>query len=427
MTYDNPPINKDGAIATQLDDLKPDPNNARQHNARNIGMIRESLKEAGTGRSILVDGDLQIIAGHGVVEAAKGVGIKEVVVVEATGDQIIAVKRTNLTKAQAQRLALFDNRTAEVAEWDADVLATLRDQDAALLDGLWDEKELRELLPDDPVTDEGPDAQIDRAEELREKWGVERGQIWQVGRHRVMCGDATVNADVTRLMGGVKGQMLFTDPPYGVHYMDQRVSSGRFVKDKRAAIAGDEADAGELYYESLVVLLPHLDDKAGLYIWFAASHSLTTYKALARAGIRPKALLIWHKVNTGFGNLNHHYKQKHEPCIYGSKVDQAERWYGSNNEVTVWDIPKHGPNDLHPTMKPVELPLRALANSSKKADAVVDVFIGSGTTAVAAEQLGRTCYGMEIEPAYVAVTLERLADMGLKPEVVKAKAVTDGP
>src|SRR4030095_2129120 len=135
-----------------------------------------------------------------------------------------------------------------------------------------------------------------------------------------------------------------------------------------------------------------------------------------------KALIIWHKINTGFGNLNHHYKQKHEPCIYGSKLDKAEKWYGPNNEVTVWDVPKIGDNEMHPTIKPVELPARAMKNSTCETDIVVDTFLGSGTTLIACEQLNRRCYAMEISPEYVAVAIQRWVDLTKKAPKLLNKA-----
>lgn len=405
----------------KLSALTPDTRNANKGTDRGRKLVKESLRKYGAGRSILIDKSGNVIAGNKTLEGAKAVGLEDVQIVKSDGTRLVAVQRTDLdiNDKAARELAIADNRASELGlEWDPDILKSLETEVDVDLSGFWDERELVQFWA--KTDGEAPEPKLDQAAELQREWKTERGQVWQIGRHRLVCGDATSAEDVAQLMNGAKGQMLFTDPPYGVAYSGQRVHSGKFVKDFQPTIEGDAVDAGEIYKGSLIALLPHMDDTAAFYIWFAASHSLTTYTALTEAGLRAKALIIWHKINTGFGNLNHHYKHKHEPCIYGSKLGCAEKWYGPNNEVTVWDIPKLGDNDLHPTMKPVELPARAISNSSEPDDIVVDLFVGSAGTMVAAEQSKRTCYALEIEPKYVAVALQRLADMGLKPELQHA-------
>jgi DNA modification methylase len=390
--------------------LLPDPHNARAHNPRNLGVIEDALKEVGAARSIVIDEDGVILAGNGVVEAAASAGIKRVQVVDADGETIVAVRRRGLSQFQKQRLALFDNRASDTSEFDLKVLAGLRAEDERLLAGLWNSEELDELLAqsddgeDEPVED--PGAQVDRAEELREKWGTERGQIWQVGRHRLMCGDSTSAEDVARLMAGAKADMVYTDPPYGVGY-----NGGA---KKRDELAGDELGT-TIYADALPNLRQAAADHASLYLWYADAHAAAA--AAAAAGYSIVAQIIWVKNNAQFVT-SAHYKGKHEPCFYGHRKGKTARWTGPNNEVTVWECDRAQKNEWHPTQKPPELAARAMGNSSKEGDTVLDLFGGSGSTMVAAEQTGRACYAMEIEPKYVAVALERMSEMGLEPRLL---------
>jgi len=386
-------------LAVPLDGLNLDPANARQHDERGIGAVKASLGRFGQLKPIVVQKKGRIVrAGNATVVAARELGWTE-----------IAANVKAMSDVEARAYGIADNRTAELASWDdeqlAAILAELQADDSIdeSVTG-FTEADLAEVLARvkgkaEIVEDEVPEPPVDPI--------TKPGDLWLLGNHRVLCGDSTKAEDVGRAMGGEEANVVFADPPYGVDYRGQRVSSGKFVENKQPAIAGDSEDAGAIYEGFLRCAMPHVGSKAAFYIWFAASHALTTYQAVIGAGVRPKSLIIWHKVNTGFGNLNHRYKQKHEPCIYGSKRGEADSWYGPNNEVTVWDVEKHGPNAMHPTQKPVALPARALRNSSPGEGLVFDPFLGSGTTLIAAEQLGRRCYGIEIEPRYVDVIVKR--------------------
>jgi len=407
-------------------DLTPDAKNANRGTERGRYMLEQSLRETGAGRSIVVDAEGRVIAGNKTLEVAEALGLP-IEVVRTDGTRLVVVQRDDLDLVgdgdRARRLAYFDNRSGQIGlEWDAAQMVA--DLEAGLnLDDMFKGEELAAILEaaaDLLIPGEPPEPQIDKADELRQQWQTERGQVWEIpsktvrGKcHRVMCGDSTSAEDVGWLMGGEKAHLVFTDPPYGVGY-----EGGAANARKRPGLKNDDADAGWLYEAALSLAMGHLHDKSAFYVWFAASHVETTYAALRAAGIRVKALLIWHKTNAGFGSLNHRYKQKHEPCAYGSKQGCAESWYGPTNEVTVWDIPRDGRNEWHPTQKPIALATRALGNSSKRGDIALDLFLGSGSTLVAAEQTGRLCYGMEIESKYVAVTLQRLADMGLEPRLI---------
>lgn len=207
--------NGKGKLIEHIKDLLPDPQNARKHNPTNIGMIGDALQEVGAARSIVIDEKGMVLAGNGVLEAAEAVGITKLQVVDADGETIIAVRRSDLTAKQKKRLALFDNRTAELADWDGQVISDLLAEDEAILKGMFDADLLKKLIggnggPEDP----GP--QLDKAEELRIKWGVESGQLWKLGEHRLICGDCTDKAVVERVMGGEKAGMVMTSPPYWV-------------------------------------------------------------------------------------------------------------------------------------------------------------------------------------------------------------------
>jgi DNA modification methylase len=198
-------------------------------------------------------------------------------------------------------------------------------------------------------------------------------------------------------MGRQKADMVFTDPPYGVGY-----TGGA---KKRDALAGDQIGT-TIYQDALPHLIFAASDKAALYLWYADAHAAAAAAAAAAAGYVITAQIIWVKNNAQFVS-SAHYKGKHEPCYYAHRKGKSAAWYGANNEVTVWEANRAHKNEFHPTQKPVELAVRAIQNSSKLKDNVLDMFLGSGTTMIACEQLGRKCYGMEISPGYVAVAIER--------------------
>jgi DNA modification methylase len=408
------------ADITHIGDLTPDPANARKHNPRNVGMIEDALGEVGAARSIVIDEDGVILAGNATVEAAAQAGIEKVQTMYADGETLIAVVRTGLTNEQKKRLAFLDNRSAELATWDADQL--LADLDAGFdFDGLFYEDELAELLADvrQPEPADDPGAQVDRAAELQEVWQVERGQVWEVpsatveGKsHRVMCGDSTSADDVAVLMSGAVAEMMFTDPPYGVDYRGGHFHSGDVnIVRERAPLEGDKVNI----YAEFLPLVPQFVD-GPCYVWFADSRGIDVYSAL-QGGFEIHALVIWHKINAKYAAMNAQYKQRHEPCIYFKPKKSTLRWIGSSDESTLWEIKRDAQNDKHPTQKPVELAHRAIGNH--RVATVLDLFLGSGTTLIACEQTGRVGYGMEIEPRYVSVTLQRLADMGLGPQQVE--------
>ena len=255
-----------------------------------------------------------------------------------------------------------------------------------------------------------PEPQIDKADELQKKWKVKRGQIWEIGKHRLMCGNCTKIEDMKYLMNGRKSDMIFTDPPYNVDY-DGMQNSKQWDK-----IAGDlmKPEKFEAFlYAAFLNMGIASKDSAAAYICHADKSHVQFRSAFEKAGYEWRATIIWAKNSPAFNFAQ--YKYKHEPIFYIYKKNRVVSWYGDQTQHTIWEADKeHGD---HPTIKPVPLIIKAINNSSKSENIVADFFSGSGSTFVACEQTGRICYGMEIEPKYCAVILERMAAMGLKPKL----------
>ncbi len=419
-----------GESISNIADLKPDSKNARKHNQRNLDMIVDALHKVGAARSIVIDENGVILAGNGVVEAAADAGIERVQVVDADGETIVAVRRTGLTDEQKRKLAYYDNRTAEVAEWDAEQIAA--DLEAGFdFAGMFSEEEMHAILEeaaDALLKDRGepPEAQVDRAEELREKWQTERGQLWEIpsravkGKaHRLLCGDSTNAEDVAGLMGGERLSLVWTDPPYGVSY-GAKLADANPMGYRVRNIANDDLSAEdlELFIRSALARAAEASvPGAAIYVACPAGTLLPVLiSAFTDSGFDFHWGLVWVKDQLVLGRGDYHFK--HENILYGWKPDAAHYFVDDRTQVSVFEVPRPKASEEHPTMKPVELVAQMIKNSSRREDIVYDAFCGSGTTMVACEQLGRRCYGMEIEPKYVAVTLERMADMGLEPRLL---------
>jgi len=262
---------------------------------------------------------------------------------------------------------------------------------------------LTRLWEDNKPVDELPPVDEDTLPEPQEAVVTQPGDLWTLGRHRLLCGDCREPAAWERLLGGERVQMMFTDPPYGVNYSGgvQFDGKGGAVTDNRDKLRGDDSTA--IYAEFLPVAVRFVDGPC--YMWFAGSRGFDVYKAVNDAGCEIHALLIWHKVNATYAAMNAQYKQRHEPCLYFKPKGSTLRWCGPSDECTLWEMPRDASNDLHPTQKPVALAARAIGNH--KVETVVDVFAGSGSTLMACEHLGRRAFLCEIEPAYCDVILRR--------------------
>ena len=394
------------------------PANWRVHGQAQRDAMRGALNEVGWVQRVIVNARTgYLVDGHERVWQALQNGDAEVPYVEvdlapeeeayvlATLDPIGA-----MATASAEQLAEL---LKEVQSGEAGVQAMLAEM--AKEAGLYQEPK------------DAPEPQVDRAEELRAKWGTERGQLWQVGRHRLMCGDSTNAEDVGRLMGDIKSELVWTDPPYGVAVGDKNKMLNAIAPSNRVEenLTGDTLDES-----GIVAMLSGAFDRAAEHClagaaWYVAAppgplHVLFG-QVLKDRGIW-RQTIQWVKNKSTFSPMGVDYHWQAEPIFYGWLPNAGHRYYGGRKQTTVWEIDRPTKSPEHPTMKPVELVARAVENSSLHGEAVYDPFLGSGTTMVAAEQLGRICYGMEIEPKYVAVALERMAGMGLEPRLVETKS-----
>ena len=384
------------SLKVPLESIKQDPRNARQHPARNLKAIMDSLDAYGQRKPIVVNAKTKTIeAGNGMWEAAQALGWDEIAVAFVKDD-----------KAVASAYGIMDNQSALLAEWD---LPTLKDLLEELDDGEtnmeltgFTAEEIEDLMTQFHVPAEG----LTDDDEIPEKVETvcKTGDLWQLGEHRLLCGDATKQEDVEKLMDGQKADMIFTDPPYGVNY-----EGGWRKTSKREKLKGDDFNAPEIYGKSIALALDNSIEKCPFYVWFSFSVGTDIFNVLHKI-LRLKTIVIWRKVNTGYGNINHHYKQVYEPCFYGARPSTAENWFGANNEISVWEEKKDFFNEFHPTQKPIVLPARAMKNSSKQDDIILDLFGGSGSTLIACEQTHRKCYMMEIDPHYCDVIVKRWED-----------------
>jgi DNA modification methylase len=368
----------------------------------NVGWVQRVIINRTTGH--IVDGHLRVLLAD-----RRGETEVPVLYVDLTPDEELTI------------LATIDPLSAMAATDSAklaELLASVQTDDAALEAVLRGVGETAGLDMGGAI-DEAPEVDVDRAEELRAKWGVETGDLWRVqskhgGEHRILCGDSTNAADVARVMGGASIVLINTDPPYGVDYHGQN-DSMFYGKDKkgvtRAKLVDDDtpANAFELISKSI-----ELVGAQCLFLWHAPQFHSDVMSIVSRLKWITFALIVWNKNHANFGAMGACYKPKYEMAIAAKRTTIP--WYGPDNETTVWDIDRNSVNEFHPTQKPAELFARAIRNHTDVQDGVYDPFLGSGTTAVACEQLARRCYGIEISPAYVSVTLERLSLMGLSPE-----------
>jgi len=260
------------------------------------------------------------------------------------------------------------------------------------------------------------DRAMAEAEQQQGPTRVQPGEMWQLGRHRLLCGDATDPANWARLMQGEMAHAVITDPPYAINYLGGRAAQEERIGARRRGAGGREGDAywddltddeyRSLLVGSLSLAHQHSDDKAPLYLWFASSHLRDVLGCMSETGWQERNLLVWVK-NNGAGALFAQYKHWYEPCFYAFKRGQAPRWHGPTNERTVWEHDKPTANDLHPTMKPLALIERSIQNATELGHLVVDAFLGSGTAIIAAERTGRRCYGFDLDARYCDVMLSR--------------------
>lgn len=406
MTYRSPitqPITKQ-IEQWPIDRLIPYARNPRIHSDTQVAQIAASIASFGFNNPILVDTQSGIIAGHGRLLAARKLQLREVPVIVLD----------HLSEAQKRAYILADNKLAQNAGWDEELLrcelAALNVEDFNLDLIGFDDEELTRLLADQEtqgLTDE------DAIPEVPVRPVSAAGDLWLLGDHQLLVGDATRREDVDRLMAGDGADLIFTDPPYNVAYEG--------YTDDRLTIPGDRLTAEE-FQRFLLTVCHHYRQiakpGASLYLCHASSWQREFQNALEQAGFEVRCQIIWAK-NTfawGFGR----YKFQHEPLFYAHVAGQKDPWYGDKSQSTLWPENKPAANRIHPTAKPVELIERALVNSSKRGDLVVDLFGGSGSTLIACERRGRTARLMEIDPKYADCIVRRWQDYTGKPAVTEA-------
>jgi DNA modification methylase len=378
-----------------LDRLVPYARNPRTHSDEQVDQIAASIVEFGWTNPVLVDSDAGILAGHGRLAAAKRLGL----------EQVPVVVLDHLSPAQRRAYIIADNRIALNAGWDEVVLgeelAALQDDGFDLgLIGFTDE-ELAALLAG-PAEEQAGQTDEDQVPEAPEQPVSRPGDLWLLGPHRVLCGDATVLADVERVLGGQLADMAFTDPPYNVDY-------GHSAKDelrgKHRPILNDKLGEGfEAFLHDACVNILTVT-KGAVYVCMSSSELHTLHRAFTRAGGKWSTFIIWAKNTFTLGRAD--YQRQYEPILYGWKDGADHYWCGARDQGDVWFVDKPVRNDLHPTMKPVALVERAIRNSSKSRDVVLDPFGGSGSTLIACAKAGRQARLVELDPRYVDVIVRR--------------------
>lgn len=390
------------------DKLVPYDKNPRTHSPEQVNQIAASIAEFGFLNPILVDTAAGIIAGHGRLQAAKQLGLAHVPVVVLD----------HLTEAQKRAYVIADNKLALNAGWDEDLLraemTALAAEDFDLPVIGFSDDELAALLAE-PNTAEGQTDE-DAVPEAPETPVSKPGDLWRLGNHLLLCGDSTVLANVERVLDGALADMVFTDPPYNVDY-------GNTAKDKlrgtnRTIMNDNLGDGFERFlYDACVNMLTVC--KGALYVCMSSSELHTLQKAFIEAGGKWSTFVIWAKNTFTLGRAD--YQRQYEPILYGWKQGNDHYWCGARDQGDVWFVNKPVRNELHPTMKPVELVERAVNNSSKSRDIVLDCFGGSGTTLIACEKLNRQCRMIELDPKYVDVIVKRWEEFtGKKAELVAA-------
>ena len=377
-----------------ISELIPYARNSRTHSDAQVAQIAASIREWGWTMPILVDEDGNVIAGHGRIMAAQKLGIADVPCMTATG----------WSEAKRRAYVIADNKLALNAGWDDEMLRVefgeLRDLDFDLSLTGFDDSEIDALFPTEiaqGLTDE------DAVPEVPEQPVTVEGDVWLLGRHRLMCGDSTSIDAVERLCDGQLVDMWLTDPPYNVAYEGKTKDALTIKNDKM----GD--DSFRLFLrDSYIAADASMKAGAVFYIWHADSEGYNFRGAAKDAGWTVRQCLIWKKQTMVMGRQDYHWK--HEPCLYGWKDGAAHLWATDRKQTTILEFDRPSRNAEHPTMKPVELFEYQMLNNTKGSDLVLDSFAGSGTTAIACEKHGRNARLMELDPKYSDVIIKRWQD-----------------
>lgn len=381
-------------------ELIPYARNARKHSKEQIAQIAASIKEFGFLSPVIIAKDNTILCGHGRFFAAQRLGLKK----------IPCIKEEYLTEAQRKAYILADNKLTLNSEWDEDMLAIelsdLQGEGFDLSLTGFSEKEISDLFADEN-NEAAKDDDYDLTAALEKASFVQKEDIWTVGRHKLMCGDATSEKDVAALMDGAKATLVLTDPPYNVSF---KSSSG-------LSIQNDSMKNDDFYNFLLAAfknVAAHLEKGTAAYVFHADTEGLNFRKAFADAGFHLAGCCIWVKDSLVLGRSD--YQWQHEPVLYGFLKNGKHLWYSDRKQTTIWNFAKPKRNANHPTSKPLDLLSYPIKNSSKENAIVIDTFGGSGSTLMACEQMNRTCYTMELDEKYASVILRRYAEYTKRPE-----------
>lgn len=381
-----------------VENLVPYARNARTHPPEQIDQIAASMRRFGFTIPMLVAEDGTIIAGHGRLMAAAQLGFAEVPVMVARG----------WSDEDRRIYTLADNRLSETSEWDPETLQIERDELIALGYGEdmsmigFSAEDLAQLLPNAVLDVKTGLTDADDVPEAPETPVTRPGDVWRMGRHRLLCGDSTVAVDVVKVLGEVKAELCFCDPPYNVDYAGgvgaEKAGKGRRIKNDAL---GD--GFGQFLLDACRLINAHTD--GAVYICMSSSELQTLQAAFKSAGGHWSTFIIWAKDRFTLGRAD--YQRQYEPILYGWPEGVKRHWCGDRDQGDVWNIERPSKNDLHPTMKPVALVERAIQNSSRTGDLVFDPFGGSGTTLIAAEKTDRRAALIELDPKYVDVIVRR--------------------
>lgn len=371
-----------------VSELIPYVRNARTHSEVQVSQIAASIREFGFLSPILVAEDNTILAGHGRLAAAQKLGLKKVP----------CVKENHLTETQKRAYIIADNKLSLNAGWDSELLAVeLSELEGAdfNLDLLgFDEAELSSIFDADKDVNEDD---FDVEKELEEPCFSKTGDMWTLGRHRIICGDATKLETYKTLLENTKVNLVVTDPPYNVNY------EGAAGKIKNDNMENDKFY--QFLFNSFVNMEQAMADDASIYVFHADTEGLNFRKAFQDAGFYLSGCCIWKKPSLVLGRSP--YQWQHEPCLYGWKKKGKHKWYAGRKETSVWEFEKSKKNADHPTMKPIALLAYPIKNSSMTNSLVLDPFAGSGSTLIACEQTGRICYAIELDEKYCDVIVKR--------------------
>ncbi len=359
-----------------IEAIKPYPKNAKKHPNKQVEQIAASIKEFGFNQPIVVDSNNVVIVGHGRLEAAILLGLKEVPTITV-----------DLTEDQAKAYRLADNKLNE-SDWDMNlVIEELKGLSEPMFELTGFDKDL--ILESDEKDDIVPENSPPVAK---------TGDLWALGRHRLYCGDSTNIEAVKALMGDMKADMVFTDPPYNVNYEG---STGLKIENDNKS----DTEFYKFLYDSFTNYAAVLKAGGAIYVCHADLEGLNFREAFNDAGFSLKSSIIWNKNTLVMGRGD--YQWKHEPILYGWQEGATHTWFGDRKQTTVWDMQRPSKSSDHPTMKPVELITKAIINSSKSEDIVLDLFGGSGSTLIAAEKTNRICMMSELDEKYVDVIIKR--------------------